>query len=462
MNLTKTSRVFFSGIGGSGMSALARLLLKMGYTVLGSDLKRNILTEELSALGAQINIGQQAENIENIDVLVASTAIKPNNPELLAAKELGIPVYRRAECLSWIMDQFSQRIAVTGTHGKTTTSSLLAKAFTDANCDPSFAIGSVLHDFNTNAALGSSDIFIAEADESDGSFLCLNPTHAIVTNLEEDHMDFFETVDSLYSHFNSFIDETLARGGYLYLNADDEQLMTLLGQRNSKQLIYFSLNAKTQFQAKNIRLTEMGTQFDVLVDGNCVDTVHLKLFGLHHVYNALSVIALMYSYGIDLALIKKGLESFSGVKRRFEFIGETRGVQVFDDYGHHPTEITKTLEGIKHSSKKHITCIFQPHRYSRTHYLMDQFTSAFDAADRVIITDVFSAQEKNDFGVSSAVMVKNISKHAHPDVQYIESLDAISPYLCPILCNGDLVITMGAGDVHQVSKVLLDDLKQVV
>jgi UDP-N-acetylmuramate--alanine ligase len=461
MKLEKSQTVHFSGIGGSGMSAIARMLLAMGYPVSGSDIKENALTKELTSLGASIFLQQQASNLDNADILVVSTAIKDDNSEMKAAQLKSIPIYKRAECLSWIMDQFKTRIAVTGTHGKTTTSSLLARAYSVANLNPSFAVGAVLNDFKVNALLDDKgDVFIAEADESDGSFLCLNPSDAIISNLEEDHMDYFKTFESLIDHFYRFISDVIERGGKVFLNADDSNLMALADRFDSDRIIRFGLESTANYNAKNIKFSSEGSAFDFIVDGEIIQRLHLKLFGVHHVYNALSVASLMHSSGVSSDLIKKGLEAFTGVSRRFEFIGESSGVQIFDDYGHHPTEISRTLEGIKKSTQKRLICIFQPHRYSRTHHLLDQFTDAFDSADMVIITDVFSAQEKNNFEVSSEIIINNIKSHKHPSAVYIDDKNTIPAYLIPKLKDGDLVVTMGAGDIHQVSKALLNELER--
>ncbi|RAP35585.1 UDP-N-acetylmuramate--L-alanine ligase [Candidatus Marinamargulisbacteria bacterium SCGC AAA071-K20] len=460
MNIDKLQTVHFSGIGGSGMSALARLLLKMGYMVSGSDISDNSFIQELRQLGATVFIKQTASNLNNAHILITSTAIKADNPEVKAAKEKSIPIYHRADCLSWIMDQFKTSIAVTGTHGKTTTSSLLARAYSFTEKQPSFAIGSVLNDFNVNAMLGDSDLFIAEADESDGSFLCLHPTHAIISNLEEDHMDYFKSFESLMDHFHRFVDDVTKRGGKLFLNADDKNLITVSKKANSDNIEWFGIDSPAKYQARSTLFSTEGSAFNFFVNGKMLARIQLKLYGTHHVYNALSVAALMHSEGISVDIIKEGLEAFSGVKRRFEFIGEHDGIQVYDDYGHHPTEIITTLEGIKKSSGKRLICIFQPHRYSRTHYLLDKFTKVFDSADTVIITDIYSAQEQNIFGVSSESLVNNLKDHKHPNVSYIEDKDSISSYLAPKLSDGDLVVTMGAGDVHQVSKTLLNELNR--
>jgi len=453
--------IHFVGIGGSGMSAIAKVALEKGYKVTGSDLKESISTLKLKELGAKIFRGHKPENVREAGVVVVSTAIQDNNPEIAQAKLNRLPILRRAEMLNHLMNDFDRRISVCGTHGKTTTSSMITKMLETANKTPTFLIGAELNNFGSNAALGSGHYFVAESDESDGSFLCLSPNVSVVTNIESDHMDYFKDFDDVKDHFYKFMQGTLDRDGYLVLNVDDTVLKQWVSPAPDR-VITVGINQDANIMASDLTPSEEGIRFKLKVDKKDKGDVFLKVFGTHNVYNALCAIAVGLKENIPLEVIKEGLFGFLGTKRRFQLIGEVKGIQVYDDYGHHPTEIKVTLESTKASFKKRVICIFQPHRYTRTRDLLESFPDAFDAADHVIITEIYSANERKIDRLSGKHIVERMKEKGHPSVQFIAKKSDIATLLIPQLNAGDIVLTMGAGDIHSVSKELVNQLKKSV
>lgn len=449
--------IHFIGIGGAGMSAIAKVAIEKGYKVSGSDLKESIHTIRLKDLGAEIHVGHKPANLRKADIIVISTAIPEDNPELQFAKQERIPMIRRADMLDLLMADASKRIGVAGTHGKTTTSSMITQALAACGKVPTFVIGAELKDFGSNGALGNSDYFVAEADESDGSFLCLHPNIGVITNVEADHLDYYKEFQHIQDHFRRYIQAISDINGYVVLNLDDP-ILKELGTQTQAKAIYYSLKTPSAVMARDIVQTNQGTRYTLVLEGTPVGEVQLQVHGLHNVMNSLAVIALGVEEKLPLEKLKKGLASFSGTKRRFQLIGQAQDILVYDDYAHHPTEIDVTLKGAKAGFKQRIICIFQPHRYTRTRDLMDSFSDAFSAADEVFITDIYSANEKKIEGVSSDIIVNDLLKKG-VSAHFIPKKSNVAQDILPYLKPHDLVITMGAGDIYTVAKELVAQLK---
>ena len=459
MHISQSKTIYFIGIGGAGMSALAKLLLEMGYKVAGSDVKESVSTIRLKDIGAIIHYPQDPKNLRLADVVVVSTAIAEDNPEYAHARSEKLPIMHRAEMLGYIMTQFKTNISVCGTHGKTTTSSMVTRVLEFGNGKPTFVIGADLHDYGVNARLGERSYLVAESDESDGSFLKLAPTVAILNNLEAEHMDYYHTWENLVSHFNTFAQGVIERKGMIIANKDDEALRGVLAPLDPLHIRYFGINAPASVSASGIQHDADGIQFQLHVDGNAHGCVTLKVHGLHNVYNALAAITLGVHEGIAIPTIIDSLGHFSGTKRRFQLIGESQNIRVYDDYGHHPTEVNTTLSGVKLALGRRIICIFQPHRYTRTRDQMTTFPTAFQSADHVIITEVYAANEPKIRGISGKLLADKIKGTGQNGVEFIANKSMIAAKLVPQLRPGDVVITMGAGDIATVGKELLAQLK---
>ncbi len=460
MSISKYKTLYFIGIGGAGMSAIAHVALQKGYTVAGSDLKETITTMRLKDLGATIYIGQKASHLRKADVVVVSTAIPKDNPEYAHAIQEKLPILKRAQMLDVLMNDCEKRISVAGTHGKTTTSSMAAKLLVDADKNPTFLVGADIKGMGSNAGLGTDDYFVAESDESDGSFLDLHPNIGIITNVEADHLDFYKDLSMIMDYFKTFMDGIVKRKGYLILNGDDANLREL-GKAVDTRVLWYGLSEQVPIRATNLVSTEEGIRFSLILDGQPAGDVDLQIFGTHNVYNALSVIAFGLQEGIPLETIKKSLYGFQGTKRRFQKIGEEQGISVYDDYGHHPTEIQTTLEGAKKSfPNKRLICIFQPHRYTRTRDLIDSFPDAFTSADMTVITEVYAANEKKIEHISGEVIVDKIIERHKQDALFVSKKSDIPKLLLPKLKAGDFIITMGAGDIHTVAKEIVTQLKE--
>lgn len=457
--LSRQSLIHFVGIGGSGMSAIARICLAQGYRVSGSDIKESVNTIRLKDLGAKIFYGHVASNVRAADLLVVSGAIDPNNDEIVGANQKGIPVWRRAEMLAELMSGFSHKISVAGTHGKTTTTSMVTSILDAAQEHPTYLIGADMNDFGGNAALGSGPYFVAESDESDGSFLDLVPNIGIITNIEAEHMNYFGDLDNLLDHFQRFVDGIFERDGYVVVNMDDANLSQMARQWDSSRWVGFGLRNSAELGAQNIQFHKNGVSFDLVVNGQVLQSIRLKVFGQHNVYNALAAIGVGLREGLDIKTIAEGLQKFSGTRRRFQVVGQVRDITVMDDYGHHPTEIKATLAGARSSLNCRIVCVFQPHRYTRTQYFMDEFATAFDSADVVIITPVYAANEPPIPGVTSEKLGKLVQAHHPGKVYSCRQKSQVYTHLLSEIKPGDMVITMGAGDIHTVAKELVNRLK---
>ncbi|HWH77147.1 MAG TPA: UDP-N-acetylmuramate--L-alanine ligase, partial [Candidatus Binatus sp.] len=389
--LQKKHNVHFVGIGGIGMSGIAEVLVNLGYVVSGSDLQESDATRRLKKLGARVFIGHQEENLAGDPaVVVISTAVKYSNPEVLEARRRRIPVIPRAEMLAELM-RMKYGVAVAGSHGKTTTTSMVAAVLSAAGLDPTLVIGGRVHMFGTNAKMGQGDILVAEADESDGSFLLLSPVIAVVTNIDKEHMDFHQTMERLNESFLNFVNK-IPFYGLAILCLDDANVYGLV-PKVRKRFTTYGLSTEAEFSARDLKMSPAGVEFTVLRHGKPLGALQLRLPGKHSATNALAAVAVGYELEIPFAQVAAALSAFTGIHRRFEVKGEPRGILIIDDYGHHPAEIRATIGAIRDSWKRPLTVIFQPHRYTRTRDLFDEFITAFEGADRLVLTDIYPAGE---------------------------------------------------------------------
>jgi len=446
----------FIGIGGIGMSGIAHLLLKAGYSVSGSDLKENRVTDELKRLGARIYTGHSCRNIEGQSAVVYSSAIKEDNPEMQQAKSSGIPLLKRAQVLALLMRQ-KTAITVAGSHGKTTTTSLISYMLLEAGLCPTVAIGGILKNIDTNACLGSGEFFVAEADESDGSFLYYQPRYSIITNIDYEHMDYYQSFENEINAFKSFLKQTQP-GGCIFACSDDLNLKKLFSDYKGK-VVFFGLNGPADICAKNIQFNGLASDFDCFFKDKFVCRFHLALGGRHNISNALAVIGLGLELGIDLTHIRRTLEGYKGAGRRLEIKFKNDKYLVLDDYAHHPSEIKATLTAVSNLKAKRKIVVFQPHRYSRTKLLLNEFAASFDQADYLIITDIYAASEQPIDGVDSQSLLKKI-KESYPDKQAVYlAKEEIAGILADFIQAEDLVITLGAGDIVRVADALAEKLK---
>ncbi len=461
-HFSKNKLIHFIGIGGVGMSALAKILLEQGYKISGSDLKESINTIHLKDFGAKIFYKQDKHNLRGAGIVIISSAIKEDNPEYLEAKNLQLPIFKRGELLAFLMEQFKRKIAVTGTHGKTTTTAMIASIFKTAQKEPGYLIGSDMNSALGNAELGKPEYFIAESDESDGSFLFLNPNIGVVTNIELEHMDHYKTKAFLLESFKNFLLTVLNNdNSYLVLNKDDENIREISKDLNSKMVYFFGINDQSGLNARNIEFSDKGLTYQLFNQNEFLGEISLSAFGLHNVYNSLSAIQTAFNEKIPFKVVSVGLANFLGTKRRMQLIGSIDDVLIYDDYAHHPTEVKATLFGIKKSfPEKRIICIFQPHRYSRTQEFLSEFAFAFDLADVLIITEVYSANEANINNVSAKQIVEKINNKNNRDITFIANKSQILPTISAKIKKNDFVITMGAGDIYTIAKELLVLLKQ--
>ncbi len=455
--LHKKHKIHFVGIGGIGMSGIAEVLLNEGYTVTGSDLFESDATARLRSLGAQVFVGHQEENLAaNPTVVVVSTAVKYANPEVLEARRRQIPVIPRAEMLAELM-RTKYGVAVAGSHGKTTTTSMIAHVLSAAGLDPTMVIGGRVRSLGTNAKMGQGEFLVAEADESDGSFLVLAPTIAVVTNIDREHMDFHQTMERLSESFLNFVNR-IPFYGLAVLCLDNANVQALL-PKVKKRFLTYGLSADADYSARDVKMNATGVEFTVMHQGCGLGTLRLRLLGRHSATNALAVVAVAQELEVPFERVAEALAEFSGIHRRFEVKGEAAGVLVLDDYGHHPTEVRATVGAIRDSWKRPLTVIFQPHRYSRTLDLFEEFITAFDGADRLILTDIYGAGEDAISGVSSEALYHAIKKQGRLEVIYISARDAIAGQLRETLRRDEIVLTLGAGDIYKVGEALVAALQ---
>jgi UDP-N-acetylmuramate--alanine ligase len=453
----KKYHIHFVGIGGIGMSGIAELLLNLGYRVSGSDLKASDITTNLERLGGSIHVGHRAGQISGADVVVVSSAIDEDNPEVAAARDAAIPVIPRAEMLAELM-RLKYSVAIAGAHGKTSTTSLVANVLAAGGLDPTVVIGGKLKSIGRNAVLGKGDFIVAEADESDGSFLKYSPAIAVVTNIDREHMDFYEDLEAIKTVFLNFIDR-IPFYGLAVLCLDNEPLQSLM-PRIKKRLTTYGRSSQADYQARDIRFGEMQSRFTVVHRGDDLGQFVLAMPGMHNVYNALAAIAVGVELDITVADIKRALKRAEGVQRRLEIKGEVGGITVVDDYGHHPTEIQVTLDAVKENwPQRRKVVVFQPHRYTRTQALLEDFTRSFNNSDVLVVLPVYAASEAPIPGVSGEALGECIRAHGHRNVTCLESLEACVDHLEALLVPGDLLLTLGAGDVVHVGEMLLERMQ---
>lgn len=450
----KPIHVHFIGIGGISMSGLAEILLEEGFNISGSDAKESDLTRQLASRGAMIFYGQRAENIiDGIDLVVYTAAIHPDNPEFACAVQKGIPMLTRADLLGQIMKNYQVPIAVSGTHGKTTTTSMASHVLLEGGFDPTISVGGILPAIGGNLRVGKSGTFITEACEYTNSFLSFFPKISIILNMDADHLDFFKDIDDIRHSFRLFA-EKLPEGGTLIINSDTPHYEDIIRDLPC-EIITYGLEHEAEYTATDISYDSFGhPSFVCLRRGTPVGRFSLKVPGIHNVSNALAVIALGIKLNMAVETIQKGLNAFTGTDRRFQYKGEVGGVTVIDDYAHHPTEIRATLTSAKKYPHTKTWCVFQPHTYSRTKALLPEFADALTLADHVILADIYAAREQNTIGISSADLQALIAEKGTP-CEYFPTFDEIENFLLKNCIHGDLLITMGAGDVYKIGENLL-------
>jgi UDP-N-acetylmuramate--alanine ligase len=455
----KTQHIHLVGIGGSGMSGIAEVLLTLGYKVSGSDLAASETTRRLEELGGRIAIGHHESNIGEAQVVVISSAVAAVNPEVVAAKAKQIPVIPRAEMLAELM-RLKYGVAIAGAHGKTTTTSMVANVLAQGGLDPTMVIGGKVNALGSHARLGRGDLLVAEADESDGSFLRLSPTIVAVTNIDREHLEHYGTMDRLNESFLEFINK-VPFYGLAVLCADDERLRALL-PRVVKRYHTYGLHEQAgismDFRATEISLRQWGSEFRAHFRGRNLGPFRLAIPGMHNVSNALIAIAIGLELDVPVDLIRKGLAAFSGVERRFHLRGEKAGIMIVDDYGHHPTEIRATLAAAKQGWDRRLVVLFQPHRYSRTKDLADEFAHAFDQADLLFMTDIYAAGEQPLPGISGQGLADAVRDVGQAAVTYVPKKETLPDEVLPTLKPGDLVLTLGAGDIWKAGIGILDRL----
>lgn len=454
IDFKKPEHVHFIGIGGISMSGLAEILMEEGFTVSGSDSHKSELTEHLEAKGAQVFYGQRSTNVtDGIDVAVYTAAVHPDNPEFAAVQEKGIPMLTRAQLLGQMMRNYKYAVGVSGTHGKTTTTSMVTEILLAADLDPTISVGGILSSIGGNIRVGGPDLFVTEACEYTNSFLSFFPNMEIILNIEEDHLDFFKDIAQIRRSFRQFA-EKLPKDGVLVINRDIEKYEDIVDGLTCT-IITFGKHGGSDYRAENISYDEMArASFDLLIKGEKKTRITLGVPGEHNVYNALAAIALCQALGVDPEHIRKGLKTFSGTNRRFEKKGEIGGVTIIDDYAHHPREIEATLATAKNYPHRKLWCVFQPHTYTRTRVFLDRFAEVLAAADEVVLADIYAARETDSLGISSADIAERIERlgtRAH----YFKSFDEIETFLLENCVHGDLLITMGAGDIVKVGEKLL-------
>jgi len=456
IDFKKPIKIHFIGIGGISMSGLAEVLLKEDFTISGSDSKASDLTKHLESLGATVYIGQRASNItDDIDLVVYTAAIKEDNLEYQAVLAKNIPTLSRAQLLGQIMSNYDTPIAISGTHGKTTTTSMLSQILLQEEADPTISVGGILKAIGGNIRVGNSEIFLTEACEYTNSFLNFYPKISVILNIEEDHMDFFKDIHEIRDSFKRFAGN-LPDDGTLVINGDIDNYKEITADLNCNVVTY-GISDENTYSAINIEFDELAhASFDLVKDKAVIDRITLSVPGIHNVYNSLATIAVADILGISLETTKKGVMAFSGTDRRFEYKGEVGGVTIIDDYAHHPTEITATLNAAINYPHKTIWCVFQPHTYTRTKAFLSDFAKALSLADKVVLADIYAARETDHLGISSETLLQEI-KNLGCDAYYFPSFDEIENFLLENCMHGDLLITMGAGDILKVGENLLGE-----
>ncbi len=455
IDLQKYKNIHCIGIGGVGLSAIAEILMSRGCNVSGSDMKESDITSSLAKKGARIYIGHRAENVDNADVLVYSAAVAQDNPEIVRATERGIPILSRAEMLGMLMDEYKNSIAISGTHGKTTTTSMVSLILDRAGVEPTILVGGNLSEIGGNCKIGQGEFFVTEACEYMDSFLSLRPKMEVILNIDSDHLDYFKDINQIVKSFDTFAHLVPETGTIVAYdsNAFVNQVVNQL-----QNVITFGLNENSDYYAVDISFNENGMPaFTVLKKGEELARVQLSVPGEHNIINAMAAFACTHVLGVDAEVIKETLEKFRGTQRRFDILGTTaKGAKVVDDYAHHPTEIKATLSACQNVPHNKLWCIFQPHTYTRTRALFDDFAEAFEKTDILILTEIYAAREKNIYKISSSQLAEKIKEDC-PDkqVMFMEDFQAIARYVNSNAESGDMVVTMGAGDVYKVGEEIL-------
>jgi UDP-N-acetylmuramate--alanine ligase len=456
----KTKHIHFVGIGGIGMSGIAEVLLNLGYAVSGSDLRETPTTRRLQKLGGRVHAGHNSSWIEGADVVVISSAVREDNPEVLAAREAQVPVIPRAEMLAELMRLNKYGIAVAGSHGKTTTTSLVGWLLAEAGLDPTVVIGGRVDSFGgSNAKLGEGEFLVAEADESDGSFLKLSPVLEVVTNIDLEHLDYYQDIDHIKETFLAFTDKIPFYGAAI-LCLDDPQVADIL-PRIEKRVITYGMTSQANISAREIAVQGLSSRFEVLTDNKVLGEISLSLAGQHNIYNALAAVTVGLELEIPFTTIAAAMKSFTGVQRRLQIKGERRGMLVIDDYGHHPTEIRATISALRDAlPERRLVVLFQPHRYTRTKGLWKEFNTAFHGADILILTEIYAASEQPIEGVSAAALLDSIKQHGQRQAHLVQEVGDVPDMALNLLEEGDVVLTLGAGNIWQTGEKLLSLLAE--
>jgi UDP-N-acetylmuramate--alanine ligase len=453
----KPQRLHFTGIGGIGMSGIAEVLLNLGYEISGSDLRSSPITERLAALGAKVYEGHEASHVAGAKVVVVSSAVESSNPEVAEARRLQIPVIPRGELLAELM-RLKFGIAIAGSHGKTTTTSMTASVLSQAGRDPTVVVGGRVNAMGgTNARVGKSDFLVVESDESDGSFLKLAPIVAVVTNIDREHLDHYASIDEIRDAFCDFVNKVPFYGAAI-LCLDDENVQQIL-PRVTRRVITYGTSPQANLSVEDSSSGAAGSEFRLQYRGRDLGCFRLSVPGAHNVLNATAAVAVGLELEIPLDAIRAGLAGFTGVDRRFQVRGEARGVTVVDDYGHHPTEIRATLAAARLGASRRILALFQPHRYTRTYHLMDEFAKSFHQADYVFVLDIYAASEPPIEGVTAAALVERLRAFGHRAAEYAGSLDRGVEAVLAVVEPGDMVLTLGAGNVWQAGDKILEKLR---
>ena len=453
----KKQHIHFVGIGGIGMSGIAEVLINLGHHVSGSDLRETEITRRLAGLGAAVSYGHRVENVAEADVVVVSSAVDPQNSEVIAARERFIPVIPRAEMLAELM-RLKSAVAVAGSHGKTTTTSLLGTILAAAGLDPTLVIGGKLDSIGSNARLGSGEFLVAEADESDGSFLLLSPTLAVVTNIDLEHLDYYRDLDHLKETFLAFINR-VPFYGVAILCLDDPNVQSLI-PRLKKRYLSYGFSTQADIRAEHVVLECLTSRYQLVFKGEALGPIHLGLPGLHNVLNSLAAAGAALELEVPFEAVAAGLGHVGVIQRRFERKGEAGGVLLIDDYGHHPTEIAATLATLKTCyPDRRAVVLFQPHRYTRTRALLEEFTKAFNQADRLVVTEIYAAGEAPIAGVSGEALYEAVRAHGHRDVRFEPEVERLPARVVPDLVPGDVVLTLGAGSISGIGREILRMLR---
>ncbi|HCC08084.1 MAG TPA: UDP-N-acetylmuramate--L-alanine ligase [Clostridiales bacterium] len=457
-SLKDIKKVHFIGIGGISMSGLAHVLLNQGYAVTGSDMKQSGITDELVKAGVKVYIGHSEDNIESeTDLVVYTAAVKETNPEFINAKVKNINMIDRATLLGYLMKEYKYSLAISGTHGKTTTTSMVSHILLEAQCDPTISVGGILKSINGNIRVGNSDYFVTEACEYCDSFLKFFPYIAVILNVEKDHVDYFKNMDAIYESFRRFAN-LVPKEGALIINKDIPSIDKIISEVNTNVITY-GYKITADYNAEGITYDELGLpSFDVIYKNELIGNINLSVRGDHNVSNALAAIATARFLEIEFKDIKRGLQSFVGTDRRFEIKGKVDGITIIDDYAHHPTEITATLEAIKKFPHNKLWCIFQSHTYTRTKEFLEEFALSLSKADNIIIADIYAAREQNTVGVYPDDIVTRIHKY-NENAIHIPNFDDIKNYVLSRASAGDVILTMGAGNIDEVGDMILKSVR---